>query len=453
MMGRFVSKRVQTAAFAASLVASAALPSPAGLRAAMPTKLQLAQQNIKHVVFVIMENRSFDTMFGSFPGADGATTGQLCDGSVVPLKQAVDQEANIQHSFLGGITSTNGGQMNCFNQLQGGQQLQSYVQYHQNQIPSYWAYAQHFTLADQFFSSAYGPSGVEHLWSFAGQSAGFVGHEGTGQYGAGLPREYCDDPKELAWAFKPLTAGQKATVMQLEGSASTALQIEQFWVQRWPCVDIKVLPDELRAHGISWREYRGDDSFVQPLRMIRHLRFNAPFYSNVVSSGRFIPDVQAGRLPAVAWLTPPWFDSEHPPTSMCQGENWTVNMLDALMRSPAWSSTAVILTWDDFGGFYDHVPPPHLDMFGLGPRVPAIIISPWAKPGSIDHETMSFDSVLKLIETVFALPPLTARDAAANDMLDAFDFTQPPNPSLVRPLRVCPPSAHALSRPPGPGWT
>ena len=98
-------------------------------------------------------------------------------------------------------------------------------------------------------------------------------------------------------------------------------------------------------------------------------------------------------------------------------------MIDALMQSAYWSSTAIVLTWDDFGGFYDHVAPPHPDIFGLGPRVPAIVISPWAKPG-IDSDTMSFDSVLKLIETVFGLQTLTARDAAANDMLGAFDFTQ-----------------------------
>ena len=109
------------------------------------------------------------------------------------------------------------------------------------------------------------------------------------------------------------------------------------------------------------------------------------------------------------------------------------------MQSKYWDSTAIVVTWDDFGGFYDHVAPPRPDIYGFGPRVPALIISPWAKPGSIDSETLSFDSVLRLIETVFGLSTLTARDAAASDMMGAFDFTQQPNPPLVLQPRTCPP--------------
>jgi phospholipase C len=113
--------------------------------------------------------------------------------------------------------------------------------------------------------------------------------------------------------------------------------------------------------------------------------------------------------------------------------------LNQIMSSPYWSSTAVVLTWDDFGGFYDHVPPPHLDLYGLGPRVPTLIISPWAKRGSIDHQTMEFASVLRFIETVFNLPPLTSRDAQTNDMLSAFDFSQHPQAPLILKQRTCPP--------------
>jgi phospholipase C len=127
----------------------------------------------------------------------------------------------------------------------------------------------------------------------------------------------------------------------------------------------------------------------------------------------------------------------HPPGSICAGENWAVRSINAVMRSEVWESTVIVLTWDDFGGFYDHVAPPHLDLFGLGPRVPAIVISPWAKPGFIEHETLEFSSVLRLIETVFDLPTLGPRDAMTSDMLTSLDFEQEPNPPLVLEERDC----------------
>ena len=416
---------------------AAAMTKGGGSHAA---QIRLAQQKIKHIVFLIKENRTFDSLFGLFPGADGATSGKTCDGGTVPLKPAADQAANIDHSFLAGVVAVDGGKMDCFDNLNGGKPpgLGGYVEYSNSQIPNYWRYAQSFTLADEFFSSAYGPSGIEHLWSFAAQSAGFVGHEGAGQYGVGKPRQYCDDHREVAFAFKQLSSTQRAQVLQLEGSAATARQIKDYWDARWPCVNIRVLPDELAAKHVSWKEYRGDNSFVQPLEMVRHVR-DSDLYSHVVSSGRFISDVKNGRMPAVSWLTPPWDASEHPPQSMCAGENWTVQTVNAIMQSRYWQSTAIVLTWDDFGGFYDHVAPPHPDIYGFGPRVPTIVISPWAKPGSIDSETLSFDSVLRFIETVFGVSTLTARDAAASDMLGAFDFSQQPTPPLVLQQRTCPP--------------
>jgi phospholipase C len=108
------------------------------------------------------------------------------------------------------------------------------------------------------------------------------------------------------------------------------------------------------------------------------------------------------------------------------------------MRSPAWRSTVLVVTWDDFGGFYDHVPPPHIDLFGLGPRVPAIVISPWVRPGLVYHETLEFSSVLKMIETIWDLRSLTRRDRRASDMLEMFDFRQRPNRRVIRDPRVCP---------------
>jgi phospholipase C len=395
-----------------------------------PALVDLARSKIKHVIFVVKENRTFDNLFGLFPGADGATTGQTCDGRTVPLTRAPDRGFAAGHSFTDGITAINGGQMNCFTDV-------GYEEFHQNQIPNYWAYAQHFTLADEFFSSIYGPTGVEHLWTFAAQSDRFVDHERPGQLGVGK-RQFCDDPLESAFSFRQLSRTDQEKVYQLEQQgASGAAQVPAYWEARWPCTDIKVLPDELKAAGISWKEYRGPNEWVQPLRMVRHVRFSS-MWNDVVSSDEFIPDLNNGTLPSVSWVSPPFPLSDHPPLSMCRGENWTVRLMNAIMNSSYWKSTAVVLTWDDFGGFYDHVPPPHVDMYGLGPRVPAIIISPWSRPGYVDHTTYEFASVLHFIETIFDVPPMTSRDANASDMLGAFDFNQQPIAPLPQEQRNCP---------------
>jgi phospholipase C len=141
-------------------------------------------------------------------------------------------------------------------------------------------------------------------------------------------------------------------------------------------------------------------------------------------------------LPQVSYVIPPHIFNEHPwsanePTSMCAGENWTIRYLDALMRGPDWRHTAVFITWDDFGGFYDHVKPPRVDDLGLGPRVPLLVISPWVKSGVVDHTTYEFSSLLAFMERLWGLPPLAARDRRANDMFDAFDFSQRPVTRLL----------------------
>ena len=395
-----------------------------------PAVVAAAQQKIKHIVFVIKENRTFDNYFGRFPGADGATTGQTCDGQTVPLKRAPDRGFAAGHSFTDGITAINGGQMNCFNEF-------GYFQFHQNQIPNYWAYAKTYTLADEFFSSLYGPTGVEHMWTFAAQSDRFIDHERPGQMGIGR-RQFCDDPLETAFSFRQLTHEEQVQVFHDEQQgAQGAAAITQYWTQRWPCTDVKVLPDELKAKGISWMDYRGENEWVQPLRMIRHVRFSN-MWNHVVPPQQIYGDLKANDLPSVSWVTPAFALSDHPPQSVCAGENWTVELINAIMQSSAWKSTAIVLTWDDFGGFYDHVAPPHVDMYGLGPRVPTIIISPYAKPGYIDSTTYEFASVLRFIETIFDVPPMTSRDANSSDMLGAFDFSQQPLPPLILKERDCP---------------
>ena len=153
---------------------------------------------------------------------------------------------------------------------------------------------------------------------------------------------------------------------------------------------------------------------------------------------QFQSDVAHGHLAPVTWLVTDTAQSEHPPASTCLGENTTVAEINAVMRSPFWKNTAIVVTWDDFGGFYDHVAPPRVNPWGLGPRVPALIISPYARRGYVDHATYSFASLLRLVELRFGLPALTTLDAQATPPLGSFDFAAPPAAPLLLAPHPCP---------------
>jgi len=407
-------------------------PNPTG------DQLARARRRIDHVVFIVKENRTFDHLFGRFPGADGVTRGRLCDGSSIPLATAEDDSLGPKHSFLSGIIAINGGRMNCFDRLEQGEHLEAYVQYRRDQIPNYWRYAETFTLGDRFFSSSYGPTWVEHFWVIASQSDRFVDIERDRQVGAdGVKGGYCDDPDERILSFPVLSPEEVQEVFRMEEEPDPE-GVEALFVERWPCHDVRTMPDLLEREGIPWAYYMSDSPYFDVLRAIPHIRFG-PMWRNVVDTSTLIPDIRAGRLPAVSWVMPPVAESDHPDYGgLCAGENWTVRVLNAIMRSPSWKRTVVFLTWDDFGGFYDHEPPPHLDIYGYGARVPLLVISPYAKPGEIFHATSDFSSVLRFIGKLHRLPPLTERDRRANDLSGTLDFSQEPLDPLVLEERLCP---------------
>jgi phospholipase C len=148
-------------------------------------------------------------------------------------------------------------------------------------------------------------------------------------------------------------------------------------------------------------------------------------------------DIKANGLPAVTWITPRFEQSEHPEYDLCYGENWTTRIVNAIMQSPDWQSTAIFVTWDDWGGFYDHVPPVHVDPFGFGFRVPLLTISPYAKQGVVDHREGEFSSVLRFIEDNWGLNQLTQRDRRADNLSYNFDFSQQPRSPDPQPEQNC----------------
>ena len=392
---------------------------------------------IEHVVFIFKENRTFDNYFGSYPGADGATSGLTSSGERVSLTPAHDVLVpGLGHEFHSAVLAINGGRMDQFDQVLYGEDLDPYTMFDRESLPAYWSYADEFVLGDRMFSSMYSPTFPEHLYAVAAQAGGIT----TNKHILGGPGGYCDDPVERVKAFRSLSKEERRIVMNAEEIVDMPT-VESYWHDIWPCLDIKVMPDLLNEAGISWRYYDSDASWFNALLAIKHIRFSKYWGPNVVEQDRFLGHVRKGELAQVNWLIPPVGANEHPGgPSVCRGENWTVDMINAIMRSPYWKSTAIILTWDDFGGFYDHVPPPHYDEMGLGPRVPLLVISPYAKQGFIDHTTYEFSSVLKFIETLFDLPSLTERDRRAADMFNAFDFDQDVDPderTLLLEKRSC----------------
>jgi phospholipase C len=413
---------------------------------------------IEHVVFMVKENRTFDHYFGSYPGADGATRGETLrctsagcqQGETVPLKSAPEVlEHDITHGFESGLYAINGGRMNGFNIIGQGQDLSGYVQHSRRTLPAYWAYADRFVLADRFFTSMFGPTFPEHLYTVAAQSNGVVDNK----IEADTEGNYCDDPTEITHKFPDdLSKGDERRIMRLEEDITEDWpkqinRIKKYWVETRTCFNIKTLPDRLEEARISWRYYANADVWMNGLQAVRHIRFG-PMWRNVKPPETFIRDLKRRDLPAVSWLVPPEGLNEHPGAgaSTCDGENWTVQQVNALMRSPYWKTTALVIVWDDFGGFYDHVPPPHLDIMGLGPRTPALIISPYTRRGDnpdggfIDSTTYEFSSVLRFIELLHGLRPLTDRDANADPLTGAFDFEAEPRfkPLILDYRKECP---------------
>src|SRR5258707_813636 len=295
-------------------------------------------RRIQHIIFIVKENRTFDNYFGTFPGADGATTGMIHTGEIIPLSRQPDRLTHdIGHSFNNAVTAINGGAMNQFDLITGGQDLSGYSQYLEEDIPSYFAYARYFTLADRMFSSLTGPSFPNHLYTVAAQSGRAINNpNNAGIWG-------CDSPQ-----------GTRVQVLNENGTISLV----------YPCFDFTTLADRLEEAGISWKYYApgiGESGFIwSSLDAISHIRYSPLWEENVVSETQFVVDALNGDLPTVSWIVTGSGRSEHPPASTCIGENWTVEQLNTVMQGPLWSSTAIFLTWDDFGGFYDHLPPPNV---------------------------------------------------------------------------------------------
>jgi len=436
--------------------------APSGGRAAEDSGASRGLYKLKHLIFIVQENRSFDHYFGTYPGADGIPTQAPCLPSHWYPSQCFTPYPNHRDSNEGGpllITyqtqDIDNGKMDGF-VISREQQLGSkcapqrgraprersgttmiddegFIQnvhclvdvmgYHDGtDLPNYWAYAQNFVLQDHFHESAMSWSLVGHLELFSGWSA------------------ICKD-------LNPPNVDSCSTSPGGLGWSPTAPS-PYLWT------DITYL---LWQHGVSWRVYLDGGLAGKPQGQngSAWIWDVLPGFETVNQDGQvanaeydqtqFYSDAADGTLPQVTWLLPKYVDAEHPQASIKQGQSYVTGLIDAVMNGPDWESSAIFITYDDMGGFYDHqVPPFDFDSLGLGIRVPAMIVSPYAKKGYVDHQACSTDCYLKFIEDVFLKgermsesgrpdPRPDYRDAqpAYGTLAADFDFSKAPRPPLV----------------------
>lgn len=413
-------------ALACTLAAAGSMAAGKPRVAPTSTPSPVARYPIKHIVIIDKENHSFDNLFGTFPGADGATTFRGPDGTSTPLGHTPDHTLlDLAHAGDAAAYAVDQGRLDRFGSLPGAVQDGKDIadsQYVRADIPAYWAYAQRFTLDDHFFATIMGPSFPNHLVTVAASSGNaFDNPRGQDHHAWG-----CD--------------GGKFSVVAAANPVTGANYLEK------PCFDMTTMADTLQKAHVSWKyyapgQYRSGYTW-SAFDAVKHIRYSNLWKTNVPSDTSFIPDVQAGKLPAVSWLVTSEEQSDHPPYSMCAGQDWTVKQINAVMHSPYWKDTLIVLTWDDFGGFYDHVVPPRRDYLSLGIRVPTIIISPYARRAYIDHKLLDSNSILKLIEDNFRLPALNSHDRQATSLISSLNFSQTPQ----KPLVVSEPRCSAADR-------
>jgi len=429
---------------------------------------------LKHIIFIVQENHSFDNYFGTFPGVNGFNNAPPCCvafigaetmagyqnpfmvhpfhqdvtnpimivGDELPpgVEDAEDMPApsanssltgpfpfgdeisiDLNHASAAARADWNNGAMNGF-VISEGRQTMGY--YDGSDIPYYWDYAANYVIDDNFFSSQMGPSFPNHLYIASGTNGPGANVNGNANRGKWLNNGYITN--------------------NYPGATFSGLALD--WM---------ALAQELTQSNITWSWYTGENPSVPTywnvLPYFSYFQQNPnQLHLHLKSVGAFAPDISNGQLPAVSWITPgEWAPptepsichgsmSEHPPARIDCGMDYVAYLVNHIMESQYWQSSAIVITWDDYGGFYDHVAPPQVDKYGEGFRVPAIVISPWAKHDYVDHTPYEFASLLKMVEDNWNLPRLpnpNDRDelSSIGDMANAFDFSQTPLPPLIEP--------------------
>ncbi len=393
-------------------------PSPTASATATDTRWP-----IKRVIYLMLENRSFDNLFGRFPGANGTIVG-VKFGQEVPLLSAPHWlPGDIPHDRAAHLNNVNGGAYDGFAIGQFGDPW-AYTTFDEEKVPVYWSWAREYVLCDRFFASVGGPSYPNHFFFVAGQAGGVLDNpeniETRVEEGGGRFKSWgCD------------AVGENVFVLVKDGQGNLT--------KHDSCFDFRTVPEQLEEAGVPWAYYSPSPTqsgyfwnALNGIAGVYHTDLWRP--ERIRPVDRLVEDIRGGRLPAVTWAVPRFELSDHPPESTCFAQNWTADVVNAVMESEGWEHTAIFITWDEWGGFYDHVPPPEVDQLGFGFRVPTLVISPYARKGYVDDAVGEFSSPLKFIEDNWGLPYLTERIANTHNFEHVFDFSRRPRRD-ARPAR------------------
>jgi phospholipase C len=481
MMKRLVpgsGNRRRSVAWLALVLATLALVIAASLEtferssAATPAE---ARDHLSHLIFIIQENRSFDHYFGTYPGADGipmmggvptvcAPDPYLGNQCVKPYHDSSITNAGGPHTDQDAAIDVNGGQMDGFIKALRSRgaafcqkftfdpgcantkgatstsQVPDVMGWHDaREIPNYWAYAEHYVLQDHMFESAFSWSLPSHLFTVSAWSANCTSADPMSC------RSDLDRPGHEMAGSPPAEPFSWTDITYLLHEQGVSWG---YYVARGSNVRCSTDPIGCALRGSPV----GTPSIWNPLPNFSTVSDDGQL-SNIQEVDNFYAAAKAGTLPTVSWVVPDDDLSDHPPKSMAVAQAYVTSLMNAVMQGPDWGSSAIFLTWDDWGGFYDHVMPPKVDENGYGLRVPALLISPWARAGYIDHQTLSFDAYLKLIEDLFLggqrlnpandgrpdpRPVVREEVPILGNLLSEFDFSQKPVPPLVLPEHPSP---------------
>ncbi|MBV8153107.1 MAG: hypothetical protein JOY98_01705 [Candidatus Eremiobacteraeota bacterium] len=397
---------------------------------------------IRHVVVIVQENRSFDNLFAGFPGADAPMTGLTHDGRRVPLHEdRLTTQLDPPHYYRASIIDFDSGKMDGFSIVPDTNGfplgLATYAYVKRSISAPYWTMAERYTLADKMFSTEHGSSWTAHLNVIG--TTNFSPTEALVEFPSAPPFDCYAPP---------------GTTTQL---LNNYLQIG---TGPFPCFDqFRTMADTLDAAGVSWRFYGAPftgpvdslGSQWSPFGAIRRVRYGSDWKNVIHVPPQILTDVAAGDLAGVTWVTPDWQYSDHAGGGAVAGPSWVAAIVNAIGNSKYWKDTAIVITWDEWGGWYDDAAPPQLDFKGLGLRVPCLIVSSYARPHHVSHTQYEFGSIQLFIEQTFNLPPLGSAsagyaDARAHSIADSFNFAQ--KPLIFKTIPAPYPATYFLHLPP-----
>ncbi|HEY2474304.1 MAG TPA: alkaline phosphatase family protein [Candidatus Cybelea sp.] len=413
----------------ASLPADDALASATTLRNGTPGPIQ-------HVIVVIQENRSFNDLFATFPSADGTTHGVMetpsGDQNITLTKMRLASKCDFNHEYEAYVADYDGGKMDGFSLEPssgscGNKSLAPYQYVDPKDVEPYWSLAEQYVLGDHLFQTQGSGSFTAHQDLVAGATT----------IDPAKTRSLVDFPRQKPWGCD----APPQTRTSLLVAVGSKLEYERN-KGPFPCLTYATIRDLLDARGVSWKYYSepiigGTGATWNPFEAIKAVRYSAEWESKITTSDKQIfNDISAGQLPQVSWVIPDSQNSDHPSQHSDTGPSWVASVVNAIGESRYWNSSAIVILWDDWGGFYDAVPPPFLDQWGgLGFRVPLIVVSPYARSGYVSHTRYEFGSILRFIEGTFNLGTLGTTDERAASIGDCFNF-QKKQPRAFKHIRA-----------------